>query len=326
MLTFAKPPRYRYNAGFLYIELLRKRKDRWVEKPYKKGHMYDYCDIAAQSRIKPVDNSRWRPWHDKFSMYSSLHDFPFVPDTYAISNGRWIHNRRPSNFDKTYFVKHYQDDGARDTNVVKTIEEAEAHSKKKPKAMYIVQPAIRNLMLYNKRKFDLRVWVALVSDGITQVVRFYRYGRIRASFYEFDPDSDKRGVQLTNHSVNKHLTKEDTMFEFDPKYQHYAIMFHRMIPCIQAVLDRTALRLINPKINKLCWVTGWDFIFDQFMRPYLIEINHGPGCLKTKYMVGFYDAVISSIFEPMGNGKSISKHPDFVDLYPRNQGPIQYSQ
>lgn len=70
------------------------------------------------------------------------------------------------------------------------------------RASFVIQKYIENPLLYNNRKFDIRIWTIITSSSplISWVwQKFY----IRLSGCDFDLENDDRFVNLTNFSVQK---------------------------------------------------------------------------------------------------------------------------
>ena len=68
---------------------------------------------------------------------------------------------------------------------------------------FIIQKYIERPLLVNKRKFDIRVWVALTQD---MDVYFFREGYLRTSSQPYSMDAqnlDDDFVHLTNNAVQK---------------------------------------------------------------------------------------------------------------------------
>lgn len=79
----------------------------------------------------------------------------------------------------------------------------------KPKSIkrIIVQKYIENPLLYNRRKFDIRIWVLVNQE---KKVYFYMDGYARTSSLEFNLQSEDLNnliIHLTNNAIQKYSNK-----------------------------------------------------------------------------------------------------------------------
>ena len=69
---------------------------------------------------------------------------------------------------------------------------------------FVIQKLIEKPLLFQGRKFDIRMWALITSDGACY---FYKEGYVRTSskmYEEYDPnlpEMDKVFMQLTNNAV-----------------------------------------------------------------------------------------------------------------------------
>lgn len=71
-----------------------------------------------------------------------------------------------------------------------------------PQESLIIQKYISNPLLYNKRKFDLRLFLAAVTIGGITKYFWYEEGYIRTSSYAFSmSDFDDVYIHLTNDAI-----------------------------------------------------------------------------------------------------------------------------
>lgn len=70
---------------------------------------------------------------------------------------------------------------------------------------YVVQQYIGNLLLYQRRKFDIRTYCLLTRVGGVLKAYWYQEGYVRtsSSLYQLDDLSDPM-VHLTNDAIQKH--------------------------------------------------------------------------------------------------------------------------
>ena len=164
-------------------------------------------------------------------------------------------------------------------------------AKKKPKAEYVLlQKYVERPLLYQNRKFDIRMWVLFTDKEELYV---FKEGHLKATCDKYDVNSSDPYVHLTNYSVQKHN------MNFSKNEIGNEISFE----AFQNELNRTTQPIINfkkdilPKIYNIVKITfnavktkinifgrknsfeifGYDFLIDSNYNPYLIEVNTNPG-------------------------------------------------
>ena len=154
----------------------------------------------------------------------------------------------------------------------------------------VLQKYIEKPLLYNKRKFDMRIWVLLNHKMEAYI---FKEGHLKATSYEYDSQSKNSFIHLTNYSVQKYSENfskfeygnEISFSEFEESLlKDYGIeknvkkdIYPKLIEIIKISLDA-----VKDKINDLnrrgCYeLLGYDFMFDENINPFLIEINTNPG-------------------------------------------------
>jgi hypothetical protein len=72
---------------------------------------------------------------------------------------------------------------------------------KSPASKWVVQKYIEQPLLYNGRKFDIRVWV-IVTHNLD--ILFFKHGYMRTSSFDYDMSNDYNYVHLTNNCLQQH--------------------------------------------------------------------------------------------------------------------------
>ncbi|ESO11562.1 hypothetical protein HELRODRAFT_71494, partial [Helobdella robusta] len=157
----------------------------------------------------------------------------------------------------------------------------------------IIQRYISNPLLINNRKFDIRCYMLIASTS--PYVILYHKGYIRLSMYNYDKNSDNMLTHLTNQYIQKKdpkygERKEDTVWSMD-KFNDYANrnfaesknvgrnwvyngltekMKSIIMVCFNSVKNKLQRRLGYFELY------GMDFLVDENMKVWLIEINMNP--------------------------------------------------
>ena len=151
----------------------------------------------------------------------------------------------------------------------------------------IIQKYIERPLLYNERKFDIRVWALVTDDGN---VYYYNKGYMRTSTSKFTMDSTFNFIHLTNNCLQqfdkdygKYEEGNTLSFEVLQKYldimfpQHKVSVNDHIIPRIKDLIIDTILSIKYEGDQKNCFeLLGYDFLLDEDFRVWLIEVNENP--------------------------------------------------
>ena len=212
---------------------------------------------------------------------------------------------------------------------------------KKPNHL-IIQKYIEEPLLYNGRKFDIRIWVLFTYLGkdCKYEAFVFKEGHLKACSDIFNIDSDNLFIHLTNYSVQKHnknFSKVEIgneisfqLFQQELNRQNTGKNFKKDIfPEIVKIIGISANAVKN-KINmmdrKKCFeIFGYDFILDINCQPFLLEINTNPGLEESSPLIKMlvprmiddaFRLTIDKTFDNNdGNGKKINSSKYHVDGY-----------
>ena len=200
-------------------------------------------------------------------------------------------------------------------------------SDKTPNSFWVVQKYIEKPLLYYGRKFDIRVW-AVVTNKFEIFV--YKKSYIRTSSDNFDLDNKNTYVHLTNNCLQqfgdnygKHedgntlpLETLDKYFEEAFPGKNVRIETH-VIPRIKDLIIDTMLCTkndLNPNHRpNIFEFFGFDFLIDEDMRTWLIEVNTNPylgtpneyiGNLLPNMVDDMLELTADNLFAPKKNPKA----------------------
>ena len=161
---------------------------------------------------------------------------------------------------------------------------------------HIIQKYIENPFLINNRKFDIRCYTLITSvNGIIQCY-FYEEGYLRTSSKKFTCDDlSNLFIHLTNDAIQK---KSENYGKFESgnkvsyaEFQKYLDLNHsKKIDFGRDVLQgvkelvKDSVKAVFLKIDPFkklhsFEIFGYDFMLDEELRPWLIEVNTNP-CLE----------------------------------------------
>ena len=184
-------------------------------------------------------------------------------------------------------------------SIINEIEE----SKKERKCTHLLlQKYIEDPLLYNNRKFDIRIWVlfSYISKEYKFEAFVFKEGHLKACSENFNIDSNDLYVHLTNYSVqkyNKNFSKVEIgneisfqLFQQELDRQNSGKNFKKdILPEIYKIIGISA-KAVKNKINimnrKNCFeIFGYDFILDINFHPFLLEINTNPGLEESSPLI-----------------------------------------
>ena len=214
-----------------------------------------------------------------------------IPKTYNTGKNMWI--IKPINLNRGRCIQVMNDTDA----IVEYLEKIQEMKKIESEnndfkcEHIILQKYLEQPLLYQERKFDIRIWIMLIA-GQENFVYIFKQGHLKATCAKFDINSSSHFIHLTNYSVQKHnadfskleigneISYEEFQNELD-KNNSGKNFFKDIYPKIVYII-RLAVGAGKFNINHLnrtnCFeIFGCDFILDQKYKPYLLEINLNPG-------------------------------------------------
>ena len=215
-----------------------------------------------------------------------------IPHTYNTGNNMWI--IKPINLNRGRFIQ-VLNDTDKIVEYLQKIQEMkiiEGDNNNNCKCEHIIlQKYLEKPLLYQGRKFDIRIWILLIG-GQESNVYIFKQGHLKATCNEFDINSSSPFIHLTNYSVQKHnvdfskkeigneISYKDFQDELDKKNTGKSFI-RDIYPKIVYII-RLAIGAAKSNINYLnrenCFeIFGCDFILDEKFKPYLLEINMNPG-------------------------------------------------
>ena len=216
-----------------------------------------------------------------------------IPKSYYIGKNLWVLKRTNLNRGRQMKVLSNIDDIIKEINLM--------FEEKKPNNL-IIQKYLEEPLLYNGRKFDIRIWVLFTYIGKDSKyeVFVFKEGHLKACSDLYNIDSDNLFIHLTNYSVQKHnknFSKKEIgneisfqSFQQELDRQNSGKNFKKDIfPEIIKIIAITA-KAVKNKINimdrKKCFeIFGYDFILDVNCRPFLLEINTNPGLEESSPLI-----------------------------------------
>ncbi len=172
---------------------------------------------------------------------------------------------------------------------------------KKAKGVYVIQEYINNPLLYQGRKFDIRIHV-LITDDYEIYINNYRLMRLSSEKYTYKVSENwekDKFIHITNYSVqkfSKNFGKYETnnILPLDTEINGINL-FEKFLPIWSNIINLILLNIKDDLINlpkeyqdqisndlvyfnrkKYFEILGFDFIIDEEMNTKLLEININP--------------------------------------------------
>ena len=213
-------------------------------------------------------------------------------------------------------------------NILNEIEESKTRCN-----TLIIQKYIEAPLLYNNRKFDIRIWVlfTFISRNYNLEVYVFKEGHLKACSEPFNLNSDDLYVHLTNYSVQKYninfskleigneISFKTFQDELDEKYngKNFKKEIYPKILKIIAISANSCKNKINILNRNNCFeIFGYDFILDENFEPFLLEVNTNPGLEESSPLIKMlvprmiddaFRLTIDKIFERNDSNKDISQ-------------------
>ncbi|XP_066481135.1 tubulin--tyrosine ligase [Tiliqua scincoides] len=199
--------------------------------------------------------------------------------------------------------------------------------------VHVIQKYIERPLLLEPghRKFDIRSWVLLDHQ---YNIYLYREGVLRTSSEPYNSANflDKTS-HLTNHCIQKEYSKNYGRYEegnemFFEEFNQYLksalnVTLENTILLQVKNIIRSCLMSIEPAIStkhlpyQSFQLLGFDFVVDEDLKVWLIEVNGAPACAQKLYAElcqGIVDVAISSIFPLSDTMQKQSQQSVFIKL------------
>jgi len=157
---------------------------------------------------------------------------------------------------------------------------------------WVAQKYIERPLLIHHVKFDIRQWF-VVTDWGQLTVWMYKRAYVRFATTKFTLDRLDTQTHLTNNAIQKNLEMDEDIVDdvpddkmwFSEDLDQYlkdcgygAVWDKKIVPGMKRILTESCLSgqdAAEPRKNSF-EIYGADFMLDELLNPWLIEINQGP--------------------------------------------------
>jgi tubulin monoglycylase TTLL3/8 len=218
----------------------------------------------------------------------------------------------------------------------------------------ILQKYIDNPLLYQRRKFDFRCFALVTCHHGRTKAYFYRDGYLRTSSKEYVHNNLNLGnkyVHLVNDAVQKY---SEDYGKYEPgnklSYQEFQKYLTMTFPDKLINLERDIIMQIKKIVTDTIRATfhvldskkrmnsyelfGYDFMFDDEFKPFLIEVNSNPSLepscniltkLFTQMLDNTFRVAIDPLFPP-NDGFSMKKGATGIEVCPENRFDLIFDE
>ena len=342
---------------YLKEKSLKKKNPVW-ENMCKDGvneneNIYDYSSNDKNSRIKNIiDEIFFLDNKYEMARFFQKHPYSYTPNSVLVPTRESIKQIKTEK-DKTYFLKSgeysvYGNKASYDKSqghsgkgvfVIQDRNNKWMVSKMKQRNKYVLQDGVENMMLNEGRKFDIRTHALFLKVGNRFKMYMWHNSYLRICVNEYNPNSLNEGDHLTN--IHRQHFKEGFDYNKNQKLlsdlpEYEEINKNIKDACKELFYSLNTNLKINVDENPAMWIVGLDFIIDNNLKPWLIEVNHNPGYLgeqnMRKYTKINYNSMVDladNILEKVLRNQMINdfktggwKHIDTMiipDSYPPNR-------
>ena len=271
---------------------------------YFKPHCRD-CKIVSQLEdINCLGNKRLQYLSMKHHFNNKLPSY--VPFTYPFKSSEINELKDLFKPNKTYILKPENALSRRGINIIATFEEANNWIIKNPKyTIWVLQEFITNTLLYEKKKFHLRIYAIYIMNEKKIRVYVYNNGFIYQAVDEYDVanmTNDKIGLSGENSKEQVKIFPDDFVKTFGmDKYKHITsqidIVINNTIMACSSVLNCPNNKVKDYRCFKLF---GYDLLIDDKYKVWLLEINARFVSFKyppANYLNNMYSDILNLIFK-----------------------------
>lgn len=234
----------------------------------------DFCygeRAKLRGLIRPFDKNL-KYFHDKYYLFKVLNkkNISCIPETYLTFND-FLKNRKNDNSMWFFKLSTYDCgsgvvpflDNSKDVRKIKHKEIDNAcKCKNCERKEYIIQKGVKNLMLYDDRKFDIRIHILITGSGD---VYLYKNACMRVSFKKYSLTCNCKRHQLTNGSLGADVQYTDKWSDWERIYPSIKKSVIEILVSMRKYMEKGKYLLI-----------GADFILDKNKKAWALEFNTYP--------------------------------------------------
>lgn len=321
------------SSSWVYHRLVMRELDRRS----KWGRIFDSPEKGSVHISNDPSKSRVAPYIDGYlKLYSKwelgklLEVFhgKHVPWTYFIKKKRFTGKSPTIESDTIWFMKPTHASQGKGIRVAKN---PYSFLPRLNYNNFIVQKAVSPLLLYEGRKYDLRMWVVFVSPKKGQRYEFnesdtekmwnpqneidgdndtkinglsafiFHDGVVRITIKRFNTKEKNPDLRthLTNYAYQSQIkgySKSKCVQSFT-QMPHYADIYSNIKDSLREMMPYMLRKLRPDPKRSQYWLAGFDYVIDANLRPWLLEINCNPGVSCVTRDVNIYKTSVPDLLD-----------------------------
>ncbi|KAL4438061.1 hypothetical protein ABPG74_016840 [Tetrahymena malaccensis] len=218
-----------------------------------------------------------------------------------------------------------------DLDQIEQIVESNEFHKTGMRKTFIIQKYIEYPLLYFKRKFDIRCYYLLTTTNGYLKGYWYQDGYIRTASKEFTTKNLGKMIHLTNDAVQKkddqygkyekgNKVSYDELDKYITSLQPEKDFYNSILPQMKEIARDTMKAVygkIDPDKKETTFeVFGLDFMIDENLKVWLIEVNTNPALdiccpLLSKIIPSMIENTFRIAIDPLFPPPSFSNHKNF---------------
>ena len=220
-----------------------------------------------------------------------------LPESMYAGQNMWL--IKPVNFNRGRFIS-IENDYHKIVSSIEKLRNNNGNNNNNLDFTYlIIQKYIEKPLLFEGKKFDIRIWVLYIGNK-PDFVYIFKEGHLKITCENYSIFSNEGFVHLTNYSVQKYHNEfgerekgneiSYQQFQDELNTKHYGIDFRKEIYPKICKIIKIAFNSVKERINflnrKNCFeLFGCDFLIDENYDPFLIEINTNPGLEESSPLI-----------------------------------------
>ena len=288
------PPR---PARFLLNKTL-KNHSKWVQKIENPDFGLRFSD--AKIRLG-ITNLNYLLLANKVQNHKMFNKLYFYPETYLIDkrNNTWkttIQNIILENQeDDIWFLK--PENGGRGVGIILLNKNSdfEAALEQADQTKYVLQKSVKNIHLFQNKKYDLRVHVVFVKKNREIIPLLYPIADARLSPKVYEDQKLNRESILTVQKEGNHETIPSNSIKEYQKY--FANLTKVMKDACKIVSASISANITKWEDSVEFWITGFDLIMTNDGKFYVLEFNEFPNMFQKKHVYLHHRKIILGVLE-----------------------------
>jgi len=229
------------------------------------------CDLLVSK------NNLWKLLENKYGRFNAKQ---IMPETWILSNNNQMELFKNNYSDKNMYIMKKNIQRKEGLLLTNNLEEILNNNDKK---FRIVQKYMKNTYLINKRKVNLRIYLLIVYKNNKLTSYYYKNGKCIYTNKDYNNSNDlEENITSLNLDMDIYNKNPFDLFEL-MNYMNkkkYLILINNIKNNLKKleIMYRTMITNLNKNENKNIHfqLFGLDYIFDNDLNVYLLELNKGP--------------------------------------------------